>query len=791
MNKLLYRVGLFAYRFKWAVLLIWLAVLVTLGFVAKMNYLEPTSTVSIPGTPAQIALDKLGKDFPEIGQSSGTVVFKATNGSVITDSSERVRGVIQKLQAVSGVKQVIDPLSNENFVSKNGDAAYTVINLDKPMTSIAPETRADIAKIVRDAKSDKLSVYMGGDIIDKMPGDIIGVGEITGVILALIVLIVTFSTIVAAGLPIIVALITVATGLLGLFSLSHVIEISSTTPVLAIMLGLAVGIDYSLFIINKHRHYLLSGLSVEMAAASSISSAGSAVVFAATTVIIALASLSILNIPFITAMGLTAAATVAVAALSAITITPSLFALFKYRLLSKKSSKSARAAHAEGGHDSHTVPKSALSHKVISFIISHPIVITAIAIIIIGAIAWPAKDLQLGLPSDEHAAAATSERKAYDIIKHDFGAGYNSPILVLVNNVPSVTKNQAELINQQVEQKYKQNVFNQVSSTAQKIMDESGKPTTQEQASALQDKLTALHGKYVKQIESADPVLARQKALAVKMAVISDIAVEINNLDQVKSASPMTINDKHQGLIQVISKSAPSSKATQNLIDKLRSSNLLSNYKNISISVTGSAAIEKDINDKLSAALPVYLSIVIGLSLVLLILVFKSILVPVKATLGFLLSVLAMFGAIVAVYQWGWLGLAAEPGPIVSFVPIISIGILFGLAMDYEFFLVSSIHEEYILTKNNNRALIRGYTISSRVVVAAAFIMVSVFGGFITNGDTIVESIGLGLAVGIFVDAFIVRLLITPAIIYLLGKSAWWLPKGLAKILPDVSIEGK
>ena len=207
--------------------------------------------------------------------------------------------------------------------------------------------------------------------------------------------------------------------------------------------------------------------------------------------------------------------------------------------------------------------------------------------------------------------------------------------------------------------------------------------------------------------------------------------------------------------------------------------------------VTGSTALQVDINEKLAKALPQYLLVVVGLSFILLLIVFRSVLVPLKATLGFLLSVAAMFGAMVAVFQWGWFGIAEAPGPLVSFIPIIGIGVLFGLAMDYEFFLVSSIHEEYERTHKPREAVVNGFALGSRVVVAAAVIMVAVFAGFVTNHDTTIQAMGFGLAVGIFVDAFIVRLFIVPAVLTLLGKHAWWLPKWLDRYIPHISIEGK
>jgi RND superfamily putative drug exporter len=280
-----------------------------------------------------------------------------------------------------------------------------------------------------------------------------------------------------------------------------------------------------------------------------------------------------------------------------------------------------------------------------------------------------------------------------------------------------------------------------------------------------------------------------------KYVQLQKIATAISNLDNVEKTLPALVTDDGTaGIIQVVPKSAPADQATTKLIASLRTPTTqhdISGNSIVSLAVTGSTALQEDISAKLGAALPQYLAIVVGLSLVLLIIAFRSIIIPLKATLGFLLSVAAMFGALVAVFQWGWFGITDAPGPIVSFIPIIAIGFLFGLAMDYEFFLVSGMHEAFARTQDARQAVVRGFGMGSKVVTAAGIIMVSVFAGFISNHDDTIRAMGFGLAVGILIDAFIVRMTIVPAVMILIDRAAWWLPKWLDRRLPHVSIEGE
>jgi RND superfamily putative drug exporter len=636
---------------------------------------------------------------------------------------------------------------------------------------------------------------MGGDVISNVPGEILGVGEIIGVIIALVVLVITLGSLVAAGLPIVVAVATVIGGAAGLFALSNVVDITSTTPVLAIMLGLAVGIDYSLFIVNKYRHYLMQGYGYRDSAAKAVATAGNAVVFAAVTVVIALSALAVVGIPFMTNMGLAAAATVGLAALVSITLLPALFGIVGARIFRGATRKSIEIAQHKGPHESHTVSHATIWYKIAQRIAKHPIITLVVTVLVVAVIALPMKSLTLGLPSDEYAAVDTTQRKAYDALKRGFGEGFNSPLIVVAENVPAVTDADRQTVRAQVMAVFDRQVASETKKQTAQFEEQMAAAQTDAQRLEVGRQLQQAQVLGAQKIAQERAKLDQQMPTYERLYQLNKIADEISARSDVDTAMPLlAVDDTTKGVIQVIPKQGPSDASTKQLIHDLRDSTTVEHLAGNAVTtfgVTGSTALQLDIDAKLAQALPQYLFVVVGLSFVLLVLVFRSILVPVKATLGFLLSVAAMFGAMVVAFQWGWFGVAEAPGPIVSFIPIISIGVLFGLAMDYEFFLVSSIHEEYGRTGDAKRAVVNGYAIGSKVVVSAAVIMVAVFAGFVSNHDATIQTIGFGLAVGIFVDAFIVRLLIVPAVMALLGKSAWWLPKWLDRIVPNLSIEGE
>jgi len=730
MASFLHRLGAYAFLHKWRIIAGWVVVLAILGLLAGQFFKAPSNAISISGTEAQKALDRFDELFPGTGGGSARVVFAAPEGKTVQDYQGAITTLTDDIASTSGVTAAVSPFMNPLAISKDKTIAYAQLQLEYKDGQVDKDMVASINKVVEESRKDGLTIEVGGDVVDKTPGEILGVGEVAGVVLALVVLLITLGSLLSAGMPIITALISIGVSMAGLFALSQVVEISATTPVLAVMLGLAVGIDYSLFIISKYRSYLLEGYSYPDAAAKAIATAGNAVIFAAATVVIALSALTIVNIPFMSTMGLAGAGTVAISAIVAVTLIPALLGFAGNKIFRGKTRQAIVKAQTKGPHADYRISHKTIWYRWGALIVKRPIVTLVAAVVVIAAIALPVKDLQLGLPTDQYASTETTERKAYDLLAEGFGPGFNGPLLIVVEGMPATT--------------------------------------------------------------DAEKVAAGPYATLMQT---NKIATEIAGLDGVEqSLAVLATEDGTKGVIQVISSNAPTDDATLDLIAYLRDTDnqtKLTGNDQVTFAVTGTTALQSDINTKLSEALPLYLGVVVGLSLILLIVAFRSILVPIKATLGFLLSVLAMFGAMVAVYQWGWFGLADAPGPIVSFIPIIAIGVLFGLAMDYEFFLVSSIHESYGRLKDARQAVISGFALGSKVVTAAGIIMVAVFAGFITNHDATIQTIGFGLALGILVDAFLVRMTIVPAVMVLLGKKAWWLPRWIDRILPHVSIEGE
>lgn len=795
MARFLHNLGKMTFRRPWLVIASWVAIMGLLGLTA-VTFMKPTSSaITIPGTEAQKAIDRSQELFPSNGKGSGRIVFQATDGKKITDFKADINDLTKAVAEVDGVSAAIDPLSQPDaLISKDGTIAYIPVQLDEEVGSVAESTIQKTEKLAFAARQPGLQVEIGGGLINQVPGEILGVGEIVGVVLALVVLFMTLGSLIAAGMPVITALTAVGVSTLGLFSFGQLFTINTTTPVLGIMLGLAVGIDYSLFIISKYRSLLLEGYSLESAAARAIGTAGNAVVFAALTVVIALSALAVVGVPFMTTMGLAGAASIAVAAVVAITLVPALLRLAGLKIFGKKTRRKVLAAQKR------KTKKTILSRSTIWYrwgeaIARRPWLALASAVAIIVLVALPAKNLQLGLPTDEYAAAASTEKKAYQLVAKGFGEGYNGPLAVVVEDLPAVSQSDKDAVRKKAEAELSTRIAATKKQQEAAFAKKAAQAVTFEQQLALQQEIAAAEAKSQQQLTAAEKQIDAQVEHYANYVQLQTIATRIAKMDAVKEAIPATVNENGTaGIIQVISDTSPSSQATSALIDSLRSESekqRLRGDTQATLAVTGATALQNDVNAKLAAALPQYLAVVVGLSLVLLIVAFRSILVPLKATLGFLLSVLAMFGALVAVFQWGWFDIADAPGPIVSFIPIIAIGILFGLAMDYEFFLVSGMHEEFAHTKNARQAVVRGFGAGSKVVTAAGIIMISVFAGFITNHDVTIQALGFGLAFGILIDAFLVRMTIVPAVMTLLGASAWWLPKWLDKILPRISIEGE
>ena len=711
MATLLYRLGRFGFRRRGSVLTAWLLLLAVLGGILAAAGTAPSSSIAIPGTESQRALDALAEEFPQASGASGTVAVRAPEGENVTEGSNRetVLGVVQAANELPGVVGATSPYDTR-AISPDGRYALITVQFEEVADQLTEGDRAAYEELGTDAP-DGWSVAAGGEPLITEPE--IGSTEAIGVAVALVVLVITFGSLVAAGMTMVNALIGVGTGMLGILLAGHLADLSSTTPVLALMLGLAVGIDYSLFISSRYRHNLELGLEPEEAVGRAVGTAGSAVLFAGATVVIALAGLSVVGIPFLTAMGLAAAGTVAIAVLVALTLLPALLSFVGQRVLPR-----SRRGHREtvARHDETQARGFAWGR----FVVRRRVPVLLAGVAALGVLAIPVASMQLALPDDGTAPSGTSKRTAYDLVAEGFGEGFNGRLVMVV------------------------------------------------------------HG---------GDQAAVQRATEQASAVVTDV-------DGVATvAPPQPSADGATVIVGIVPVSGPSEEATFELVRDLR--DRLAGTEEASgaeISLTGVTAVGVDVSDKLRAALPVYLVVVVGLSFLLLTLVFRSLLVPLKATAGFLLTVGATFGATVAIFQWGWLselvGLDTS-GPLISFLPILLIGILFGLAMDYEVFLVSRMREDFVHGETAQQAIVSGVGHGSRVVVAAALIMIAVFSGFVLVDDPIIKSIGFALAVGVFIDAFVVRLSLVPAVMSFLGDRAWWLPRWLDRVLPDVDIEGE
>ncbi|MEU7990878.1 MMPL family transporter [Streptosporangium canum] len=707
MATLLYRLGRASFRRRRLVLALWLAVLAALG-VATLAFIGPTaSNFTMPGTESQRALDALAKHFPEAGGATGTIVVAAPEGEQLTSPQARqaIGALTKEAAGLPGVVAAVDPFQI-GAVSPDGRHALVQVQFAAVNDRVTDDQRAAYAKVGAGAEAAGLRVEHGGEVMTSEPE--IGSTEALGVAVAAAVLIVTFGSLVAAGMTMLNALIGVGVGMAGLFALSSLVELTSTAPVLALMLGLAVGIDYSLFITSRHRQNLLDGLEPEEAAARAVGTAGSAVVFAGATVVIALAGLAVVNIPFLTVMGLAASGTVAVAVLVAITLQPALLGFAGHRILPRRH----RTARPTG-----PAARGGFGFRWAYIVTRWRVLFILAGVLGLAGLTVPASEMRLALPDAGTAQAGSPAREAHDLISAGFGPGFNGRLAAVVSSGSAEATGRAA-----------------------------------------------------------------KEAAALIQATKGVIAVTPPQ----PNASGTTV------LLAVIPATGPTDAATETLVHDIRDK--VRGIDGAQVSLTGMTAIGIDVSEKLSDALPVYLLLVVGLSVLLLMLVFRSVLVPVKAALGFLLTVGATFGITVTVFQQGWLsGLLGvdTPGPLVSFLPILLIGILFGLAMDYQVFLVSRMREDFVHGDTAQQATISGTGHGARVVTAAALIMISVFGGFVLLDDPIIKSMGFALAVGVAIDAFVVRMTIVPAVMSLLGDSAWWLPRPLARVLPNVDIEGE
>jgi len=752
MATLLYRIGKTAYR-RWPIFLAaWIVAMIGVGTIAGTMSKPMTDAFSIPGIPSEKAQDLQAELFPgskdAFDQAGVSVVVGAPEGHTLDEPT--YRAAVDDLVAdladgpqMPPADQLANPVdadeslreqlteaaeargSPADEVGSDADAISTLsedgrfglISFEfdvETMTDVEVATQDAVKDALAEARDAGLFAEANGSGMGSMeePG---GTSELIGIGVALVVLVLTFGSLVGAGLPILTALFGLGLGITGITAMTAFMDIGSSTPMLATMLGLAVGIDYALFILARYRTELHDTDDREEAIGIAVGTSGSAVVFAGLTVLIALSALAVVGIPFLTAMGLAAAATVLVAVLVALTLLPAILGMLKSKAFGGKVRRYQPRRDEDGRILNNGVRWARLVGR-------RPVAAVLLVVVALGALALPLRDMHLAFPTDSTAPSDTTQRKASDLISEAFGPGREAPMLMVVDA-----------------------------------------------GDVAEDDRDAAFDEVVSWIEDKDGVVNAQVAMT-----------NAADADTAPTGAQILITPEF----------GPDDSRTEDLLAELRDGQSgLEAATDTTVGVTGLTAITTDVSERLADALPIYLAVVIGLAFVLLMIVFRSILVPLTATLGFLLSVLATLGATVAVFQegaFGWM----EGQPLVSFMPIFLIGVVFGLAMDYQVFLVTRVREAYVHGASPREAIVDGFRNSARVVTAAALIMTSVFAAFMLQDDPIIKSMGFALAAAIIFDAFIVRMVLIPALMYLLGDKAWWLPRWLDRLLPNVDVEG-
>ncbi len=707
MAKWLYRLAQGAARNRGAVLMAWVAILVVAGILGTTLKGTTSDTFTIPGIESQQANDLLAAEFPMANAGTLRVVFAAPDGGTLTDAATQ-EAIAASLKSASGIDGVV--AVTDLTVSQNQAIGFADVIFASPPEEVTDEARDAAMDAMAPARDAGLQVEFGGTAFSEVP-EVGGPAEIIGVGVAFVVLLVTLGSLVAAGLPLLTALMGVGISVLGVQFISRFVDMSSTASTLALMIGLAVGIDYALFIVARHREQLADpSMGVVESIGRAIGTAGSAVVFAGLTVVIALSALSLVGIPFLTVMGLAAAGTVAIAVLVALTLIPALLA-FAGERLRPKAMPTADAAPA----------RSSFWLRWGRLIERAPAAVLIAGIVLCGVLALPATHMRLGLPSNEVQPEGSTQHESYTLLTEGFGEGFNATIIYVVDasDVPE---------------------------------DERAGLLTEVQGAIGQDRDVAV---------VTDPTFNQAGTI---------------------------------GILNIVPLSGPDDDATTQLVERLRGDPAtLVEQAGGTPYVTGLTAVAIDVSAKLAEALPLFIAVIVVLALVLLVVAFRSILVPIKAVVGFLLTISVSLGSTVWIFQDGNLAdlfNVSSAAPIVSFVPVILIGVLFGLAMDYEVFLVSRMRERFHHGDGAHAAVLHGLEQSGRVVCAAALIMASVFGGFLFQDDPIIKSIAFALTVGVLVDAFVVRMTLVPAVMFLLGDRAWALPTWLDRLVPNVDIEG-
>ncbi|AIL96003.1 MMPL family transporter [Corynebacterium ureicelerivorans] len=782
MARLLYTLGRWSYLHKWRVIVAWLLLLGATA-AGPLSLMKPfTSEFAIEGTPAINALDTVAENFPDAGNvataPSVNVVFAAPEGQRLDSPAnmaamDRTVGYIRDHLGVEGQRfgnpvqvneelqrTVVDQMAemgmpeeraradayNLRMVSDDGRIGYTTFDFDAASSMSVEQADRDVVneamQIGRDAG---LRVEAGGAGFGE-PIAVKTTSELVGLAVAFVVLVVTFGSLAASVIPLISAVVGVGIGALLVLLTTHWVELNNVTPVLAVMIGLAVGIDYALFILSRFRQEARN-LPPDEAAGMAVGTAGSSVVFAGTTVFTALVALALADIEFLTWMGLAAAATVAVSVLVALTLVPALLGVWGSKAFAGKVPGVA-GNPGPGSRPAKDLDRNSMGRRWVRFVEKAPGLVMAVVVLGLGALTVPVLDLEMALPSDTTSNRDTTQRKSADLMAEGFGPGVNAPLLLVVD-AHSVNPD-AEILQPYMDA----------------IPDEAGGD-------------------------------AEKAALASFLYAVG----EVGSAGGIQHAQLIAANDDLTAAqILATPDGGPEEQRTLAVAHGVRDVTAqVEDATGVDVGLTGLTAVQMDITEELAEAMPLYLAIVVGLAIVLLMVVFRSIVVPLVAGLGFLLSVGAAFGVTVLVFQEGVAGLVNTPGPILSFLPIFMIGVTFGLAMDYQVFLVTRIREAYVKARDRggvdtlravHESTVEGFAQGARVVTAAAIIMIAVFIAFLDQPLPFIQIFGFALGVAVLFDAFFIRMALVPATMYILGRSTWWMPAWLDRILPEVDVEG-
>jgi RND superfamily putative drug exporter len=762
---------------------LWVVAVIAVAFTASEAGQDTNDDLTLPGTGSTEANDLLDRHLPK-ENGANPIVLESTSGKLTQGENKKaVKETVASLRRSPDVERAISPLSAKGADALSADEriAYISLTLRDGPEDLDEATAEDVFAGADPAREAGLEVSAGAYLGQELSLPSTRLSEVVGIVAALIILLFTFGTAVAMGMPIMTAIVALIASLSVIGLLGHAIDVPTVAPSLATMIGLGVGIDYSLFIVTRYRKRLSEGLDVNEAIARSCATSGSAVAFAGGTVIIALCSLSFAGIPLVSTLGYTAAVAVVTAVLAALTLLPAVLAMLGHRIDSLK----IPALHARAQDD-----KAHGWERWARGVGKRTIPALVLAIVILVVLALPVLDIRLGQEDIGEYPESTTARQAYDGLTKGFGVGANSPFLVAVRFDPKAHNDRKSLTQLEAKEKRDQQKQEEEAQSITEQLVAEGVPEDQATQEA--------------EAEVAPSAKKQQKLDQEKKFLESDasdpdlvhLENQISKTTGVKSVSEATVDKSGTAAVfTVIPRYSPSSEANSNLVVDLRDDVIppATDGREMTAYVGGTTAGYIDLADRISEKLPSVILIVVALSFVLLTLAFRSILVPLTAALMNLLSVAAAYGVLTAVFEKGWgvelIGIS-HPIPVVSFVPLLMFAILFGLSMDYQVFLVSRIDERYReFGEDNHEAVVQGLASSARVITSAALIMVCVFLSFVLSGDPTVKQFGVGMAVAIAVDATIIRCLLVPSAMIQIGKANWWLPRWLDRILPRVGLE--